>query len=106
MIAIGHGDPTRAICSTLIAQAFQSVRYPILPQITHEKPAAPIHNHSYKQILHIRDFSLYAPRDFDVSPFFEIVKPTLVCGFDYQDVTWAEDSRRDDSSAIGFEVKE
>ena len=31
MIALGSGDPTRAICSTLIAQAFGLVRYPILP---------------------------------------------------------------------------
>lgn len=29
LLALGSGDPTRAICSTLIAQAFQSVRYPI-----------------------------------------------------------------------------
>jgi hypothetical protein len=34
MIALGSGDPTRAICSTLIAQAFQSIRYAILPHIT------------------------------------------------------------------------
>jgi hypothetical protein len=27
MLALGSGDPTRAICSTLIAQAFQSVRW-------------------------------------------------------------------------------
>ena len=32
MIAFGSGDPTRAICSTLIAAAFQSVPYPILPR--------------------------------------------------------------------------
>jgi hypothetical protein len=31
MLASGSGDPTRAICSTLIAQCFQSIRYPILP---------------------------------------------------------------------------
>jgi hypothetical protein len=31
MLALGSGDPTLAICSTLIAQAFQSIRYPILP---------------------------------------------------------------------------
>jgi hypothetical protein len=37
LIALGSGDPTRAICSTLIAQAFQSIRYPILPEITREK---------------------------------------------------------------------
>lgn len=31
MLSLGSGDPARAICSTLIALAFQSVRYPILP---------------------------------------------------------------------------
>jgi hypothetical protein len=34
MIALGSGDPTKLICSGIIAQAFQSVRYPILPKIT------------------------------------------------------------------------
>ena len=33
MIALCSGDPTRAICSTLIVQAFQSIGYPILPDI-------------------------------------------------------------------------
>ena len=33
MIALGSGEPTRAICSTLIAQAFESVGYPILPEV-------------------------------------------------------------------------
>ena len=32
MLAIGSGDPTKAICSTLIAEAFASIRYPILPE--------------------------------------------------------------------------
>jgi hypothetical protein len=34
MLSLGSGEPTKAICSSLIAQAFQSVYYPILPQIT------------------------------------------------------------------------
>ena len=29
------------------------------------------------EILHIRHHSLYAPRDFDLSPYFHVVKPTL-----------------------------
>src|SRR5260370_981129 len=33
MIAFGSGDPTRAICSTLIAEAFQAVHYPVLPAV-------------------------------------------------------------------------
>ncbi len=32
MLSIGCGDPTRAICSTLIAQAYASIHYPILPE--------------------------------------------------------------------------
>src|SRR5574337_378503 len=31
LLALGSGEPTQAICSTMIAQAFQSVSYPILP---------------------------------------------------------------------------
>jgi hypothetical protein len=39
MIGFGSGDPTRAICSTLIAQAFQSVHYPVLPAIEYRAAA-------------------------------------------------------------------
>jgi len=84
MLALGSGDPTRAICTTLIAQAFQSVHYPILPTI--EK----VDDESRREILHIRHHSLFSPRDFDVSPFFEIIKPTIATGFDYRRFEWAD----------------
>ncbi|MFI5444172.1 lipo-like protein [Polaromonas sp. UC242_47] len=90
LLALGSGDPTRAICSSLIAEAFQSVAYPILPAITldrHQDPKR--HQAVTEEIFHIRDRSLYAPRDFDVSPYFEIVKPTLEMGFDYHHIHWA-----------------
>ena len=90
MLALGSGDPTRAICSTLIAQAFQSVRYPILPRVSRRPAPREDCNECYEEILHIRHHSLFVPRDFDISPYFEIVKPTLARGFDYQGVTWAE----------------
>ena len=90
MIAFGSGDPSRAICSTLIAQAFQSVRYPILPEVTLEKSDDPGCNDCYREILHIRHYSLYTPRDFDISPYFEVVKPTVVSGFDYRKMEWAD----------------
>ncbi|MGH8248440.1 MAG: YiiX/YebB-like N1pC/P60 family cysteine hydrolase [Gammaproteobacteria bacterium] len=89
MIAFGSGDPSRAICSTLIAQAFQSVHYPILPVITLEKTGDPACLHCYRETLHIRHHSLFTPRDFDISPYFEIVKPTLLDNFDYRRVAWA-----------------
>ncbi len=90
LIAFGSGDPTRAICSTLIAQAFETIRYPILPDVTRAPGhAAATSTYSRDEILHIRHHSLYTPRDFDLSPYFEIVKPTLKYGFDYKRLEWA-----------------
>jgi len=90
MLAIGSGDPTRAICSTLIAQAFQNIRYPILPSIQRMKVQSEKDcSYSVKEILHIRHYSLFTPRDFDISPYFNVVKPTLENGFDYKQLNWA-----------------
>ena len=95
MLALGSGDPTRAICSTLIAEAFDSVRYPILP-IIETLPALDLlgktHSASVREILHVRHYSLYVPRDFDVSPYFQIVKPTIEAGFDHHGLVWSQAS--------------
>ena len=88
MIAFGSGDPTRAICSTLIAEAFQSVRYPILPIVTEQSAHDPHCSACVKEILHVRDHSLFTPRDFDLSPYFEVVKPSIGNGFDYRLLDW------------------
>jgi hypothetical protein len=77
MLALGSSDPTRAICSTLIAQAFQSVGYPILPLIESRDAQTPDCPGCIEEILHIRHYSLFAPRDFDVSPFFQVLKPGI-----------------------------
>ena len=90
MLALGSGDPTRAICSTLIAQAFQSVRYPILPHIEHREVVDRNLDYTLREILHIRHSSLFTPRDFDISPYFRIIKPEVENGFDYHLLTWAE----------------
>lgn len=93
MLAFGSGDPTRAICSSLIAQAFQSVGYPILPEITRVPGRASARSeYSRREIMHIRHHSLFAPRDFDLSPYFRIVKPTIEFGFDYKAIEWHETS--------------
>ena len=88
LIALGSGDPTRLICSGLIADAFRAVRYPILPKIklTGSRQAR-------EEILEIRHSSLYCPRDFDISPYFNVVKPTIARGFDYKTLQWADLSR-------------
>jgi hypothetical protein len=88
MLALGSGDPTRAICSTLIAQAFQSVRYPILPVIEQRRSESPDCPACIEEIARIRHHSLFVPRDFDVSPYFQIVKPMLEQGFDFHGLHW------------------
>lgn len=97
MIALGSGDPTRAICSTLIAQAFEAARYPVLPTIEY---ARAMEEADFEEILHIRHHSLFMPRDFDISPYFAVVKPTLEAGFDYRALTWAKAERAEPHSPL------
>ncbi len=89
LIAFGSGDPTRAICSSLIAEAFQRINYPVLPVITREFRANARARSQRREILEIRHHSLFMPRDFDLSPYFHIVKPTLEAGLDYRRLKWA-----------------
>jgi hypothetical protein len=47
--------------------------YPILPSITHVGS-----EQARQEIYHIRDCSLYTPRDFDISPYFAVVSCLMV----------------------------
>jgi hypothetical protein len=87
LIALGSGDPTKAICSTLIAQAFQSIKYPILPQ-QRRVSEGDVTAHCDDYLLESKHFSHFTPRDFDLSPYFEIVKPTIKGNFDYKKLRW------------------
>ncbi len=102
MIALGSGTPTRAICSSLIAQAFQSVRYPILPSIEiikdHERAVSP---YSRAEIHRIRHHSLFVPRDFDLSPYFRVIKPTIDSGFDYKKIIWSTSEPGEGAIPVG-----
>lgn len=67
-LEFGSGDPTRAICSSLIAEAFYSVHYPVLA-----KDGANENNADSMKMPH---HTVFTPRDFDVSPFFDVIKPS------------------------------
>ncbi len=88
MIALGSGDPTRAICSTLIAQAFHAIRYPILPR--HVCEEGEIMCAMDEDWLRARHYTHYTPRDFDLSPYFAVIKPALDSDFDYRQLQWLE----------------
>lgn len=63
------GQPESGICSSLIAEAFSSVQFPILPFI---KPDEVQGIEVFQRNPH-----LFTPKDFDYSPYFEIIKYPL-----------------------------
>ncbi|BBB30326.1 YiiX/YebB-like N1pC/P60 family cysteine hydrolase [Neptunomonas japonica] len=86
LLQLGSGDPTRAICSSLIAEAFQSVHYPILPSVITGEEIG-----QRERMLYSRHSSLFTPRDFDVSPYFKVIKPMLEKGFNYHNIVcWGD----------------
>ncbi len=98
--ALAHGGDltTQIVCSTLIARAFQAVGFPILPAVTRpETPSAAagwrqwVARQPYPHLFHREPIALVTPRDFDLSPYFEVVKLTDVAArnFDYRRIRWA-----------------
>lgn len=88
MLTLGSGDPTeKLICSSLIARSFQHIRYPILPMQWWTE--------DHTLMSQVRHYSLFMPRDFDLSPYFSVVKPTVEGGFDHKSMTWAEGQTED-----------
>ncbi len=59
----------KQICSSLLAEAFGSVHYPIMPKIK----KTPDGGVEFIQ----RNPNLFTPKDFDYSPYFEIIKYPL-----------------------------
>ena len=87
LLTFGSGDPSQAICSTLIAESFQSIPYPILPRVERKTVVSP-YRYREQKIFHIRHHSLFTPRDFDLSPYFRVIKPTIECGFAYHSLNF------------------
>jgi hypothetical protein len=79
------GNPTRTVCSTMLAQAFQSIHFPLLPFAEHTE--------NDKIHIYQRNPRLVTPRDFDYSPYFDIIKYPLF-GLDdiavYRHLPWGD----------------
>jgi len=79
------GMPTKTVCSTMIASAFNAVHYPIMPVIHREEDGT--------LRLYKRNTRLYTPSDFDYSPYFDIIKYPFL-GLDdigvYRSLPWDE----------------
>lgn len=97
----GSGVATETICSTLLAEAFGRVRFPILPQQVRQPAKTATERlrqqilgrptrRAYSGLLRARHPTLCVPRDFDLSPYFEIVKFNArdEASFDYRKLEW------------------
>lgn len=63
------GQPESDICSSLIAKAFSSVQFPVLPYVKM--------NGDETMEVFQRNPHLFTPKDFDFSPYFAIIKYPL-----------------------------
>ena len=97
-LEVGGGLTKNVICSSMIGRAFQNVGFPILPAI---EPAAVERQGwmdwlrrrktHYPVLFHRQRETLITPRDFDLSPYFDVVKFNAVelADFDYRRIRWA-----------------
>ena len=88
---LGPSGSRAVICSGLIARAFLNVHYPVLP-LPSKNPSEDNEEGLFPYGRRFRSFhpSLALPRDFDLSPYFQIVKFNLVREgpIDYRALKW------------------
>jgi len=105
-LTFGSCNGRAVICSTMIAEAFTRIGYPIVPEVT-LAPDGPAPVRGWRRVVarstarpqakfRHHGSALVTPRDFDLSPYFEVVKfnhlgdPRL----NYREIVW------DDSPAL------
>jgi hypothetical protein len=108
----GSSLPTEVICSSMIASAFGKIGFPIIPTVVRDHrngavppsflsrllpratqpPTSPVFRRAHPTLI--------TPRDFDLSPYFEVVKFNVIepSRFDYSKIIWAEDEENQESA--------
>jgi hypothetical protein len=104
---LGSNAAGEVICTSLLGRLFHSVRFPVLPLVTFPEGVEPggrarrsdrrrlwwRRREPYRARFSRRHPTLLTPRDFDTSPYFDIVKLNAVEDghFDYQRIVWDEE---------------
>ena len=102
---LGSGVVSAVICTSLLGRLFRKVRFPVLPTVSFPEADQasvarkrrfglfPRRRRRARGIYRPRHPTLITPRDFDVSPYFEIVKFNVIGNrdFDYVDIRWADE---------------
>jgi len=99
----GSGLTKEVICSSMIARAFQNVGFPVMPKLLPGDDPSP-EEHGllslirrrrghYPTVFRRRNPRVVTPRDFDLSPYFDIVKFNALPDrrFDYRRIRWEDD---------------
>jgi len=102
---LGSGLTREVICSSIIARAFHNVGFPIMPTVLSQgEPGkqngrlAFLRRRSDAQppVFRGRNPRVVTPRDFDLSPYFDVVKFNAVdlgeLHFDYRQIRWEDDA--------------
>ncbi|MBW2714678.1 MAG: hypothetical protein JRD03_01295 [Deltaproteobacteria bacterium] len=104
-LRFGSGASSQVICTSLLGQLFHKVGFPVLPSVTYPEgsdasesrsrrwrwsPFSRKRGNRHRALYRRRHPTLLAPRDFDLSPYFEIVKFNLFSesNFDYNRIEW------------------
>lgn len=101
----GSGRHTEVICSSLLGRLFQAVGFPILPSRVEGSATLPerppkllerilgYRSRDYTGLLRMRHPTLLTPRDFDLSPYFDVIKFNAMGpgDFDYRRIHWVRD---------------
>lgn len=69
------GKTTKTVCSTMMAEAFYSIHFPILPVLQYDEDS--------NLKLYRRNSKLITPSDFDYSPYFDVIKYPI---FDFDEM--------------------
>ncbi len=81
----GVSNAAKTVCSTMLAEAFASTRFPVRPVLQREEDGS--------FTVYNRNLKLYTPSDFDYSPYFDIIKYP-VYGVEspetYRNLPWTE----------------
>ena len=109
------GPSTHTVCSTMIARAFGYVRFPILPLVKHVKKEEGTKEEGSNEAgakediqLFRRNEKLCTPKDFDYSPYFEIIKYSFYDypREEYQLLPWVGSIRLDANEAEEYHTGE
>jgi len=119
-LRFGSGAARSVICTSLLGQLFDDVGFPVLPHVSYvdapggEESPAPrallsvlSRRETHHGVYRRRHPTLLMPRDFDLSPFFRVVKvdPISARGIDYERISWedAVEDARERVDALGPE---